>query len=255
MLAVLGILLLALSTVWGLFGLVHMAEGLLGYSSDYARTFAAAQALLRDAEADIEGPRSATPADLFAGSAPWFPQTDHEFNVLSDRLPNMPGLSRVAGVRCVQGICIPQQLGDWVGPDSDLSNMIPGGACFAQFSRPLERRTFSQRTLNPVLHTDTRAPAPCRTARAWYWVEMFRYGADYGTDPSRDKPPHPASRPAPAPALLYRITALAQGMRTDTRVVLRTLYMPFTPTLPSVTAAPPLDRPRGVRIGWQQLHD
>jgi type IV pilus assembly protein PilX len=251
MLAVLGVLLLGLSTVWGVFGVVQLAEGLLGYRSDYARTFAAAQSLLRDAEADIEGPRNAAPQDMSSASAPWFPQTDHEFNMLSDRLSTMPGLSRVPGVRCVKGICMPHRLGDWVGPDSNLGNLVPVGVCFAQFTRSLQRQPFNQQTLNPVLHNDSGSAAPCRTARAWYWVELFRYAADVNAE----NHPNAMAGPAFAPAFIYRITVLAQGMRPNTRVVLRSLYMPFAPTLPPLAVPPLIDGPRGIRMGWQQLHD
>lgn len=85
------------------------------------------------------------------------------------------------------------------------------GATYGQFTG-----TATAAASNPLL---SNAPA-----RAWYWVEVFRYddASDIltarGSRLSPDMVQHP---------FVYRITAFVQGNKPGTRVHLRSVFVPY----------------------------
>ena len=207
-------------------------ESLVGNESDYSRTYAAAEALIRDAEADIRGKRAGTntpfnPNDVaglfYEGSArpaagPYFPIRDEDLDVLDAAI-----LAAGNGTPCMAGVCRPanvNQLGGnwWTIPATFNAMTAAGvnaaGATYGQFTRsilPVAAQPLASG--NPVLQVLNGGPP-----RAWYWVEVFRHdGVPSTTLPN----PDPEKQP-----FFFRITAIAQGLKPGTQVVLRSVFVP-----------------------------
>lgn len=245
LITVLVVLLLTLVIVLGTFRTTLFHEVWQGNRSDYQRSFAAAEALLRDAEIDIRGrlpPYTTLQPDGTAGipcrSAPettpettgcrerssanaWFPRTNTQF----DEVRDIVHAARTPAPHCLQGICFPTtstQADGWV---RNLDTLRTEGACYGQYTQQSMRQRAQARTeSNPVLEARFDNAHRCTEARAWYWVEAFRY-ADGLQD--NNTPLTAALQPDPSVKVVYRITALARGMKSGTQVVLQSLFVPY----------------------------
>lgn len=207
-------------------GLLH--EMLVGHQSDQLRAQAAAEALIRDAESDILGvlpdgsPCHATPLDARLATpgsigcrqrgdgvlplAPYFPHSTDEFD-------EARALVQVAAaIPCRDGICFPTSLQALERLEDSLVTMQAHGAHYRQFTG------FGPATLassgNPLL--------AAQPPRAWYWIEAFRY--DVGVDTLA---PRRHLRPDPNRPFVYRITAVAQGLKPGTRAVIKSVFVPY----------------------------
>lgn len=239
---VLVLLLLSLTAVLGAFRVANLNEAMLGNSSDYNRTWAAAEALVRDAEMDIRGRRppyttvqpdgtlgfpcrpnpsnSATSIlveagyigcrNQGAGNVPWFPRNSEDFDSVSDITA-----ANDATTRCMQGICMPVDTTSLAHIEDNLTAMKAFGATYGQYTR--NALTAPGVSGNPILNGTGAA------AKAWYWVEAFRYtqavssGSNLAT----------ALVPDPSAPFVYRITAVAQGLKTGTQVVIKSVFVPY----------------------------
>lgn len=238
---VLIILLLTLTAVLGSFRVSNLNEALLGNTSDYSRAQAAAEALIRDAEIDIKGrrppfttvqadgqlgwpcrpnPANSTTTNVEAAgyesscrprnsaTTPWFPQNNEEFDAVTDIV-----VANDASKRCENGICMPSSTTSHADIVANTANWTAFGSTYGQYTR--NSLTAPGVAGNPIL-TST-------TPNAWYWIEAFRYSyevtidADITTNliPSSDR------------NFIYRITAIAQGLKPGTRVVIRSIYVPY----------------------------
>lgn len=195
-----------------------LQEMTTGSHADQARAHAEAQALLLDAEADILGVRAdgspCRPSAMDATrsetghvgcrergvdilpAAPYFPQSLDEFDEVRALLQAGPGLP------CRAGMCAPSTLGSaTVLEDADAAAL---GARHGQFTQASD------------------AHASRATGRGRYWVEMFRYQADAGGETALH-----AAQPDPARPFVYRITAIAYGLKPGTRAVVQSLFVPY----------------------------
>ena len=242
LLTVMVILLLSSIAVLGSFRVAHLAQIMQGNDSDYERAFAAAEAVLRDAEIDVRGrlpPYNFQHSDGQAGAPclpaaldvvgcrqlgaqqPWFPQSSSEFDELRDLIDSFASANN--GVRCRQGICIPQNINAPANTAQQLVAMRPFGACYGQFTRRGLPPDNGLGDTNPSLVVEFDGNRNCTQARAWYWVELFRFNTSVGL------PGGAANLPTPElnRNFLYRITAVAQGLREGTQVVLQSIFIPF----------------------------
>jgi type IV pilus assembly protein PilX len=198
-----------------------LGERRVGSESDTQRAFAAAEALIHDAELDIQGlradgtrcdsePAAQPPCRHGAGAGPFFPLADEDLDLLRARLS--------AGHRhCLQGLCLPDSVGALDGAWSDDFAAMTAGradtaiaATYGQFTQAVPEEAG-----NPLLN----ATPP----RAWYWVEVFRYAQAAGiVNPVGDLP-----IPDRRHAFVYRITAYAKGLKPGTRVHLRSVFVPY----------------------------
>lgn len=192
-------------------GLLH--EMIVGHQSDQLRAQAAAEALVRDAEIDILGLQpdgSPCREDLestgFIGcrergrgalpQAPYFPHSTEEFE-------EVRALVQVgAAVPCRDGICFPSSLQALEQLEDSLEAMKPHGARHGQFTR--------------ATYDAPQAPL------AWYWIEAFHY--DLGSDVLA---PQRRLQPDPARPFVYRITAVAQGLKPGTRAIVKSVFVPY----------------------------
>lgn len=192
-----------------------LQEMTTGGQADQLRAQAEAEALLLDAEADILGirpdgspcrPSATDPTRSAAGhvgcrergvgilpAAPYFPQSLDEFDEVRALLQASSGLP------CRDGVCAPVGL----AADVALEEAQHLGARHGQFTRSSD--AFA-------------APA----GRGRYWVEMFRYQADAE---AATAPPH--AQPDPSRPFVYRITAIAHGLKPGTRAVVQSLFVPY----------------------------
>lgn len=189
-------------------------ELITGIDADHQRAFANAQALLRDAELDIQGRRPdgapcqggiafegscrARSAQALAAGQPWFPQEGRvEFAPVHSWLaPRTPS--------CAQGICVADQVMPefWRQPKGELDRMKALAAHYGEFTG-----APSMQASNPLLMT-----------KGWYWVEVLPFD---GQAPSSAE----ALAPDPENAFVFRITALAEGRKPSTRTVLQALFV------------------------------
>ena len=190
-------------------------ERIVGNDADYQRTFEAAQAMLQDAELDILGQTADGRVCQVEGSdgkvcrlttSVWFVDEEKDFVGLLNTLEAQPD------VPCIQGICA-KRTGkqDFWNDRKTLEQMRrPGvGARYGEFTGA-RKGNYG----HPLLQTTAAHTG------AWYWVEVMPYASgESGLI---------TNRPGAAkldlhlnPALVYRITAIAQGLKPGTRVVLQ----------------------------------
>jgi len=173
-------------------------EALVGNISDEQRAFLAAEELMRDAQRDIETPT----ARPIAAGAVYFPIDATDLTQLQALVASDP-------VPCRNGLCFPETLGDingtgstnwWQQGDSRIATMRERGTRFGAVT--------GASSDNPLLVTARN--------RAHYWIEVFRYSPSgeslvRGTDP---------------PFVVYRVTAMVDGLKSGTRVVLQSILSP-----------------------------
>lgn len=192
-----------------------LQEMTTGRHADQMRAHAEAQALLLDAEADILGiradgspcrPSATDPTRTATGhigcrergmemlpAAPYFPQSLEEFDEVRALL------QAGAGLPCRDGMCAPASLATAASFEEAAAQDL--GARLSQFTRA------------PVAHSE---------GRGRYWVEMFRYQADAGGTTALHH-----AQPDPARPFVYRVTAMAHGLRPGTRSVVQSLFVPY----------------------------
>ena len=198
----------ALRTAW-------LNELVTGTETDYQQAFDNAQALLRDAEFDIQGRspsgapcrdgpdfqgscRRRGPAAL-AGGEVWFPQDGAaEFEPLHGRL-------LAATPSCVKGICVSDRVAEefWRAPKGELDKMKSVAAHYGEFSGAPSPAS------NPLLQRS-----------GWYWVEVLPFDVAAPVPAGNEDLRPDASNP-----YIYRITAIAEGRKPATRAVLQTLLV------------------------------
>ena len=247
-------LLLAIISVLGAFRAGFLNEKMVGNESDYNRAFAAAEAMIRDAEMDIRGRRppydvkqsddsigfpcrpttagSTTEITSAAGyenscrllnstTTPWFPRDNDEFDAVESIVVAGGGTNR-----CLNGICFPQNMTDLATIETLLipSNTI--GVAYGTYTRTDTQlnANLDPAQSNPILATkDTAGTAT--TPRAWYVIEAFTLknagcGGGGGC-------PAALLNPDGARPFVYRITAVATGLKAGTRVVLKSTFVPY----------------------------
>lgn len=222
-------LLLATLIVLSSTRLGWLSEKLVGSESDRQRAFAAAEALIRDAERDIKGLQAdnATPCQPgvrfvgcrdFASGAPFFPEDVNDLVLLEERLAN-------TATGCLRGICLPASVAEmgraaWI---DNLAAMTDGTGDTSVAARYGEFTGVNPDAAGNALLRWTRPGVnPAVPPRAWYWVEVFYYDANsdgagvsgHDLAPDRNSP------------FVYRITAIVQGLKPGTRVWLRSVYVP-----------------------------
>jgi type IV pilus assembly protein PilX len=237
---VLVLLLLSIISVLGAFRVGFLNEIMTGNVSDYNRTRAAAEAMMRDAEMDIRGrrppydvtkpdgtigypcrpdPANSTTSLVVltgydgcrfkdSGVNPWFPRTSAEFDAVTDLVVSLNATSR-----CFQAICMPTDITSLASIENNLTAMIPFGATYGQYTRVGSTATG--------VSGNTQLSGTGANARAWYWIEGFRFsqaGLPTAVTPGKFKD---------GTALIYRITAVAQGLKSGTQVVIKSIFVPF----------------------------
>ena len=229
------VLLTMLAALWAsrtaLFG-----EMIVGNDADYQRAFEAAQALLQDAELDIrEEHADGTPwrqsdaartlnapcvanSDICRTKAdlPRPPETAED---LGDLLAHL----KTQSTGCQHGLCL-KRTGkqDFWNDATTLAAMTAAnvGARYGQYTGA--KKGDSSNPANPILQQTGAGKG------GWYWIEVLPYdqssktsGVIVGGSGATNLDLLPLNL---KPHVVYRITALAQGLKPNSRVVLQQTY-------------------------------
>ena len=206
-------------------------EMVVGNDANYQRAFEAAQALLQDAELDIRGERAdgtlcnAPPCRAYSSKLQ-FPGDTNEVNPLITLLEGEP-------TRCKDGLCA-RRVGRqdfWNYADKDtpikpaartalgevpLSDLMAVGARYGQYTGAANTTTAGP--LNPILANTTAGQG------GWYWIEILRYSeAAKNANLIVDATTSQLALNLDV-YVVFRITALAVGLRPGTTVVLQETY-------------------------------
>lgn len=196
-------------------------EKLVGNQSDYQRTFAAAEAVMRDAERDIKGlladgvtPCNANAAFVgcrdFGGGRPFFPQDEDDIDTVRARIGAGP---------CRDGICMPATVNTFTTATFTANLAAMTGVIGT--STNIIAATYGEYTgLAPGAAGNPLVTGAA--ANAWYWVEVFHYDVASGiTNASANQ-----ATPDLAHPFVYRINVVVQGQRPGSRVWLREVFVP-----------------------------
>lgn len=211
-------------------------ELVVGNDADYQRAFEAAQALMLDAELDILGkqsdgsPCSGSGAVCRKSGVPEIPLEGQDVGALLSELDDAK-LGSVH-VRCKHGLCA-KRLGRqdfWnytsgVTPDPAPSAAEVSLSSLAQAGVGARYGTYTgaKPDDNPIL-SDTSAA----DKGGWYWIEVLPY--DTSSEFSQlvidtsAKPKNNLLGLNLVPAVVYRITALAYGLKEGNMVALQETY-------------------------------
>ena len=250
------ILLLALILVIGGLSVASLNESLVGNQSDAQRAYGAAQALMDAAQRDIRLNGRGCNAALMGGGGTNndFPVTGGGGAACTLRFPR--DKDEYMGLVHSGQIVINATSGGCAAPDSKLIGVcIPMGPTDAQFSTGSvgsnaliwnggsndNGAAYDNSFITALdagsaitayggqarLGANTAAPGHGR-----YWVEVFPYNTT-----SVGLPQGMARAPVPSHdyPFVFRITAMARGLRGDTVSVLRTYYTPYP--MPAAPAA------------------
>lgn len=257
---VLILMLISLTGVMGAFRVANLGESILGNTSDYSRTVAAAEALLRDAETDIRGrlPVIGDPATTGVTS-PFAMNADGALGVpcnttvpaagqrvIGCRLVEDPpgsgnsvwfprssedleNVTRIATAndstyRCKSGLCTPPTVTSLTGTqaiEKNISAMFGFGAYYGQYTGANPSTGDSNPSLSANRASATSLPSD---GQPWgrYWVEVFRYAESVSSGAAA------AANlvPDPSAPYIYRITAIARGRKPGSQVVIKSFYVP-----------------------------
>lgn len=192
-------------------------ERLAGNESDYQRAFEAAQAMLDDAQLDIQ--------QLQADGMPCESEADaplkcratiaEHWRFDASGLPDMLAHLASFPTGCANGLCVRHDGAQDFWSDRVLLAQMTAegvGARFGQFTSATAAAT-------------TRSDADLQ--HAWYWIEILPYPTPQIALLTRFQDNTPVRQFAPHSARpwMVRITALARGQRAGTEVVLQTVVV------------------------------
>ncbi len=182
-------------------------ELIVGNDADYQRAYEAAQAMLEDAQNDIllsqNNPTNKRTTD---GKTPFPDEGGPAFDSYIDStLEPIATLCINAVCKCKHAICEKRTGAQdfWV-KSSDFSNMTAAnvGARYGEFTG-----ATAGANSNPILgFTDAGTGA-------WYWIEVMKIDSNTTTNITAVNPVNAK--------LIYRITAIARGLKPSTQVVLQ----------------------------------
>lgn len=217
-------------------------EMLVGNDADYQRAFSAAQALVQDAELDIQGANSnGTTCTVDAddlkvcrrGIKEQFPIEEKEVGTLLADLDNLPA----TGPKCKHGMCLKRSdrpgkvdkqdfwnnstasagitLAQMTG--THASDGAPVGARYGQFTGA--KLGNDNDPANPILRDRSAV-----NKGGWYWIEVMPYDSAAGNSGLIVGGSTNLALTL-VPNVAYRITAVAYGQKSSTQVVLQETYV------------------------------
>jgi type IV pilus assembly protein PilX len=199
-------------------------EMVVGNDADYQRAFEAAQALLQDAELDIRGENADGSACTGSNDICRRSTADKIPLEAQDVGPLLAVLEQ-QGTGCRNGLCTKRagKQDFWNNADAahgpTLAQMAsPGvGARYGQFTGAATGS--ADKPAHPIL-----ADTSSGDRGGWYWIEVLPYDTSSKSSSLIAGTPGNLLPLHLAPSVVYRITALAYGLRPSTMVVLQQTY-------------------------------
>lgn len=214
------VLLSSLLALWA-FRTSLVNEAIVGNDADYQRAFEAAQAMIQDAELDIQGMRADGTSCVSEPSNTKICRMGTTVRFIDEmaafqRLVTQ--LSAQTTTQCLNGICLKRAgAQDFWSADATMNPMIADnvGARYGEYTGALPA-TGSTAMVNPLLTE--------RTARrgAWYWIEVMQYASTGESSVVSNASQTMALNLSPR--VVYRITAVARGLKEGTQVVLQSTF-------------------------------
>lgn len=209
------VLLSSLLALWS-FRTSLVNETIVGNDADYLRAFEAAQAMIQDAEFDIRGerpdgtvcvPDAGYPLRCRTGATVAFIEETKELGNLLVRL------EAETATKCLHGICQKRTGAQDFWNDSTLFPKMTTATVGARYGQYTGAMTGN--ASNPILKTtnDTQADEG-----AWYWIEVMPYDTSVGGQLLAGRAKLDLNL---NPNVVYRITAVANGLKPRTRAVLQ----------------------------------
>ncbi|MDR2220775.1 MAG: pilus assembly protein [Methylobacillus sp.] len=245
------VLLLALILVLGGVSVSILNESLVGNQSDQQRAYAAAEALIDSAQRDIRlnnglyclpGGLGATGtnATLKQGADPApactvrYPANKAGYAQMLNTSAIVGTINTCAANATYRGVCISDSPTELTFQASAINNggaqLLSNGAGYNQFTASLGNVNWGDGASAGSTSLALGLGGAAQNFKGAYWVEIFLYNSASGAVGSGI----PANVPVPDSSypFIFRITALAQGLRGGTVSVLRTYYVPY-PCIPS----------------------
>lgn len=196
-------------------------ELVVGNDADYQRAHEAAQALLQDAEREIEM-SSENPPKPLGGSACGGDvcRVTHTYKLNSDNLlASLMGLTTET-TGCSKGICVRRS-----NSKQDFWNDETALADFAKTGVGMRYGQVTGAAVagkgNPILSDIT-----ADNRGGWYWIEVFKNIVEQpGLVVDKDRFVQVREDRDKGDVIVYRITALAYGRKPGTMVVLQQTYL------------------------------
>lgn len=221
LLTVMVLLLLSLLLALGATRTALFHERITGIDTDHQRALEAAHAMLRDAELDVRGERpdgSACADASHAGCRPRVLDAAAGSAFLPENLQDWQDLQIALAGRtpsCIAGVCVADRIDPafWT-----IATGATGLDAMKALAATYGRHTGATGGAlgNVLLRNGSSA-----TARAWYWIEVLPYDMAAALDGGNAHRLAPdAQRP-----FIYRITALAQGLKPGTQAVLQSIVV------------------------------
>ncbi|WP_284334781.1 PilX N-terminal domain-containing pilus assembly protein [Comamonas sp. NoAH] len=204
-------------------------EMVVGNDADYQRAFEAAQALIQDAELDIRREQASGAACISDDKDPKicrkgenikkFPIEDQDIGIL------LAELDSLEGVKCHDAICakFTAQQDFWNNSDpkkgitlAQMQGVGSDKAPAARYGDYTGAKTGA--TSNPILAERTLGRG------GWYWIEVLPYAKGAGNSALISNSATNLLDISLDAYVVYRITALAQGLKPNTQVVLQQTY-------------------------------
>ncbi|ACM33973.1 pilus assembly PilX family protein [[Acidovorax] ebreus] len=197
-------------------------EMVVGNDADYQRATEAAQALLQDAELDIRGERA--DGGMCTGTAPVCRQGSVatmpvEAKDVANLLADLETVS--TGPRCKNGLCL-KRTGNqdfWNESDANtgLAAMQAVGTRYGTYTGA--KVGDDDAPANPILRNTAAGQG------GWYWIEVLPYTPDAANASLIAGGNANYLAVNVQPNVIYRVTAMAQGRKDSTRVVLQQTYV------------------------------
>ncbi|MFG0784181.1 pilus assembly PilX family protein [Delftia tsuruhatensis] len=199
-------------------------EMFVGNDADYQRALEAAQALLQDAELDIRGEQASGAACAASSSQPsvcrsgagiaQFPRETGEVGLL------LASLAEATPTGCRDGLCTKR-----TGPQDFWNNADEGqGITLGQMTAADVGARYGQFT-GAIAGGKSDSILANREAGkgGWYWIEILPYDVNAGNSGVIANG-SPRLALYMQPQVIYRITAIAHGRKSNTQVVMQQTY-------------------------------
>ncbi|MGV8805280.1 MAG: pilus assembly PilX family protein [Polaromonas sp.] len=190
-------------------------EMIIGNDADYQRAYEAAEAMIQDAELDIRGELpDGTACAPIAGKTDVCRVTTPVWFI--DELPKFGDLQAILEAQptgCISGICMKRTGNQDFWNDKTTLNAMLANGIGARYGQYTGAQTGS--ASNPILNNNNDNQG------AWYWVEIMLYDTSPGGGLLAGKPKIDLNLKLP---VVYRITAVARGLKPNTQVVLQSTF-------------------------------